>query len=282
MRIHGCLALFCLNLLAVLLLAGCGSRDGRTLAYELASRVDLEPVTYLAHGFTLRGFLRLPDDADQSHTLVVYIEGDGHAYVNRYTPSKDPTPANPMSLRLALSDPSPALLYLGRPCQYTEDEPCSMRYWTVDRYSPVAVDAMSIALDQAKRQTGAKSLFLVGYSGGGAVAVLLAARRSDVAGLATVAGNLNHAMWTSLHDVSPLRGSLNPLDDAKRLRHLPQVHFVGEDDRVVPLRVAESYMEQLGEYAPGRIVMVEGVDHNCCWPRLWPRLLRKWSSKWGR
>ncbi len=51
--------------------------------------------------------------------MVVYIEGDGRAYVNRRTPSNDPTPGNPMALRLALADPSLRVLYLGRPCQYT-------------------------------------------------------------------------------------------------------------------------------------------------------------------
>jgi len=41
-----------------------------------------------------------------SKTLRVYIEGDGHAWENRNTPSTDPTPLNPISFQLALADPS--------------------------------------------------------------------------------------------------------------------------------------------------------------------------------
>jgi hypothetical protein len=44
------------------------------------------------------------------------------------------------------------------------------------------------------------------------VASLVAARRHDVVRLVTVAGNLDHLAWTTLHGVSPLTGSLNPAD----------------------------------------------------------------------
>jgi len=272
-------------LLALLLLAqsGCAWFQGRKLAQELASRGGLESVAYEANGFVMRGFIRLDDSDYPTDELVVYIEGDGHAYVDKRTPSNDPTPQNPMSLRLALEDPAPSLLYLGRPCQFAQDdEGCSSRYWTVGRYAPVTVDAMNKALDQAKAQAGARKLYLAGYSGGGAMAALLAARRSDVAGLATVAGNLDHALWTRIHCVSPLRGSLNPVDDAERLRQLPQAHFSGGHDEIVPTLVTESFMKKIGEDSLARMVVIEQADHACCWPRLWPKLLREWGALWGR
>lgn len=276
---HSFLVLVLLLLLSWLV--GCAARDGRRIAQELADNRGFTPVVFQANGFTLRGFLRCPDWRRRD-SLVVYIEGDGHAYEDRRTPSSDPTPHNPMGLRLALQDPAACLLYLGRPCQYLRDEPCSMRYWTVDRYAPVVVDAMNQALEQAKEQTGAKQLYLAGYSGGGSMAVLLAARRQDVAGIATIAGNLDHALWTSLHEVSPLRGSLNPADEAKRLRNMPQVHFAGENDCIVPPQIAESYMQQLGSSKNARLVLVEDTDHDCCWPGIWAELLHKWHGYWGR
>lgn len=277
-------ALFCLALSVTLSsLSGCSWFQGRRLAQELASRGGLDNVSFKANGFVMRGFIRLADEDHPPSELVVYIEGDGHAYLDRRTPSDDPTPLNPMSLRLALEDNAPSLLYLGRPCQFAQDEEqCSTRYWTVGRYAPVTVDAMNKALDQAKALSGARKLYLAGYSGGGAMATLLAARRNDVAGLATIAGNLDHALWTRLHGVSPLRGSLNPADDAARLRQLPQAHFSGGRDEIVPTLITESFMNELGEDSLARMVVIEQADHSCCWPRLWPKLLKQWGALWGR
>lgn len=259
-----------------LLLAGCAGPRGRELAASLASRPGWDSVAWSAGGFTLRGFARHGPGAD----LVVYIEGDGLAYRNRRTPSPDPTPDNPLALRLALADPAPKVLYLGRPCQFTQaGETCSMRFWTLERYGEEVVRAMDTVLDRAKADLGATRLYLVGYSGGGALAVLLAARRDDVAALATVAGNLDHKAWTTLHKVSPLTGSLNPADYAARVRHIPQVHFVGEDDEIVPASLARDFVRRLGKAAPARVETAPGVDHACCWPTLWPELLR--HAPWG-
>lgn len=260
-----------------LLLTGCAGPRGRELAASLASRPGWSPVAWSAGGFTLRGFARNGPGPD----LVVYIEGDGRAYQNRRTPSADPTPDNPLALRLALVDPAPKVLYLGRPCQYTQaGEPCSMRFWTQERYGEEVVRAMDTILDRAKADLGATRLNLVGYSGGGALAVLLAARRDDVAALATVAGNLDHKVWTTLHQVTPLTGSLNPVDHAARVRHIPQVHFVGEDDEIVPASLARDFVRKMGSPATARVESVPDVDHTCCWPRLWPELLRHvpWAS----
>ncbi len=258
-------------LVLLLLLASCAAPRGRELAATLASRPGWRSVAWSAGDFTLRGFARPGPGSD----LVVYIEGDGRAYLNRRTPSTDPTPDNPLALRLALADPGPKVLYLGRPCQYVQaGETCSMRYWTLERYGEEVVRAMDTVLDRAKADLGATRLYLVGYSGGGALAVLLAARRDDVAALVTVAGNLDHKAWTALHKVSPLTGSLNPADYAAKVRHIPQVHFVGEDDEIVPVSLAREFARGLGNPAPALVEVVPDVDHTCCWPRLWPELLR--------
>jgi pimeloyl-ACP methyl ester carboxylesterase len=116
---------------------------------------------------------------------------------------------------------------------------------------------------------------LVGYSGGGAVAALVAARRDDVARLITVAANLDHAAWTTHHRLAPLRGSLNPADLAQRLEVLPQVHLAGAKDRVVPPAIAESYLGRMDDRSRARLVVVEGADHDCCWVAAWPDLLRR-------
>ena len=113
-------------------------------------------------------------------------------------------------------------------------ERCSPKYWTSDRFAPAVIEATDRALDEAKELYGAKSLVLIGYSGGGSVAVLTAARRRDVGGIITVAALLDHKTWSHAEGLAPLRGSLNPIDVADRVAEIPQAHFVGTDDDVVP------------------------------------------------
>jgi len=55
------------------------------------------------------------------------------------------------------------------------------------RFAPEVINSFSRAIDTLKEKSGAKYVELVGYSGGGAIAVLVAAGRSDVVGVRTVA-----------------------------------------------------------------------------------------------
>lgn len=206
--------------------------------------------------------------------LTVYIEGDGLAWLGSTRVSPDPTPVHPLGLDLALQDSEPAA-WLARPCQYTFDAPaCEPRWWTTHRFGPDMVAAMDTGLDALKRRTGARELVLVGYSGGGALAVLLADRRSDVVGLATVAGNLDTDEWTRRLGLTRLSGSLNPANVATQVTHIPQIHFVGDLDTVMPREVAVAY-ETRSRQATSRLQVVAGADHTCCWRERWPELARR-------
>jgi pimeloyl-ACP methyl ester carboxylesterase len=133
---------------------------------------------------------------------------------------------------------------------------------------------MNTALEVMKARYGAKSLVLVGYSGGGAVAAILAAYRKDVERLVTVAGNLDHRAWTQHHAVSPLVASLDARDLIPDLRGLQQVHIAGSRDRIIPVAIVQRFAERIGPNA--RLVVREDADHHCCWvddwPRLWPQV----------
>lgn len=131
---------------------------------------------------------------------------------------------------------------------------------------------MDSALNQLKDMFDARRLTLVGYSGGGAVAALLAVRRSDVIRLVTVAANLDHEAWTEYHRLSPLRESLNPIDDAIQLREISQVHFVGSADIVVPPKIVHTFKKTLGHSPRVDVQTLSGFDHECCWVEAWPRL----------
>lgn len=75
---------------------------------------------------------------------------------------------------------------------------------------------------------------LIGYSGGGVLAALIAARRTDVRRIVTVAANLDLAVWTRTLGVDAMRNSLDPAREADRIEAIPQYHLAGASDEAVP------------------------------------------------
>jgi dienelactone hydrolase len=172
------------------------------------------------------------------------------------------------------------VLYLGRPCQYTEGADrrgCSEADWTGGRFSARLVEALDRAVDLVKARTGAASVALHGFSGGGAMAALLAARRQDAVFLATVAGNLDHRVWTGRNGDTPLHDSLNPADFAAGARRVPQLHVLGGQDLVIPPALLDSWLRQSPGAQAWRIVLPE-ADHAGPWAPAWPELLRTYRK----
>ena len=248
--------------------------DGRSRALRLADQAGFETARIPAGAFTLYSAYKGRRGA--GGRLVVYVEGDGQAWTNRFTLSPDPTPLDPMGLQLAIRDERPLVVYLARPCQYAaRQDPalCHPRYWASRRFAPEVVAATSAAVDHYNAVLGADEVELVGYSGGGAIAALVAAARDDVVALTTIVAPLDHAAWTAHHDIAAMPGSLNPADAAAALAEVPQIHLVGGDDDIVPALVARSYLSRLPGSSPARLVVVDGFGHTCCWQRDW-KLLR--------
>jgi pimeloyl-ACP methyl ester carboxylesterase len=126
-----------------------------------------------------------------------------------------------------------------------------------------------------KKKSGAKHVELIGYSGGGALAVLIAARRSDIIALRTIAGNLDPKALCAYHNVSQLDGSMDPLDFAQKVAHIPQRHFVGSDDSTIPHFIARSFVKRMGDKNDRRIIVVEGATHHSRWRERWSELLKE-------
>lgn len=210
--------------------------------------------------------------------LAIYVEGDGLAFLSANRVSDDPTPNKPLALQLAVRDPRPNVVYIARPCQFVTGRSlrnCNHSYWTFARYSEAAVSATEAVVQRFKQESGASSILLYGYSGGGAIAALVAARRNDVVRLTTVAAVLDHETWTRLDGMSPLVTSLNPPDFHSSLEGIRQVHYVGADDDVVPPSVARAYQARFPAEAKPPVVVVPNADHVCCWVDWWPSLLKK-------
>lgn len=205
----------------------------------------------------------------------VYIEGDGLAWMGRRMPSGDPTPTDPVALRLAVADPAENVIYMARPCQYSRGARCQRDYWTHKRFAPEAVRAVDEALDRIVAAAPVDGVELVGFSGGGTMGALLAARRGDVVSLRSVAGNLDHRAHSRVHNVSLLDGSLNPPDEAARLRDVPQLHFIGAQDKNVTAEIYQSYRRALRDGRCVRHEMVAGVAHEKGWVEKWPELLNR-------
>jgi pimeloyl-ACP methyl ester carboxylesterase len=210
---------------------------------------------------------------------TLYIEGDGQSWLSRRRPSMDPTPTNPVALHLATRDNGPNVIYLARPCQYSKmlvaDTPCDTEWWTSKRLSTEVLNAMNAALDDIKAHNDIRKFNLVGYSGGAGIAVLLASERNDIASIRTVAGNLDHGLFTGMHKISPMDGSLDPITVAAKVADIPQHHFIGEWDDVVPVGIYDSFRAAAGPSTCMRSSMVAETTHEKGWVNKWPEMLQK-------
>ncbi len=265
------------GVLCVLWLSGCSTAPTLSERSEAAQRsaeaAGLRKQLIDVDNFTLLSFQKINFPA---HVLRIYIEGDGLAWVSRNRPSSNPTPINAVGLSLALADDSDNVVYLGRPCQWLplQDQAlCQPELWTHQRYSQVVVNALSEAISQIliqHFQSGARpSIELVGFSGGATLALLLAVQRNDIASVRTVAGNLSPKALTTYHNVSPLAGSLDPVDAIKLLADVPQHHYVGAKDRIVVPDVINDYWFQLPHSLCSRITTVADAGHQYPWASLW-------------
>ena len=209
--------------------------------------------------------------------LHVYIDSDGTPWSGS-VPSADPTPRHPVMLELMGLDRSPSV-YLGRPCYHglAESPACDPRHWTTDRYSRQVVDSLGEVVGKVLADGRYRGVAWFGHSGGGALAVLLAARFPQTAAVVTLGANLDTAAWARFAG-QDLSGSLNPVATVSPFpSHLYQRHYAGSDDRIVPPSVSASAAVRLGQ----PLTVIEGFRHGCCWATMWPKLLKDVEAATG-
>lgn len=248
---------FVLLTLALFALTACASPASRIDA--TAQRAGL--VREIVRGTDFRHVVYTRAMSSSDARLTIYLESDGLPWVNGRVPSSDPTSRDPLALKLMLQSKGPAL-YVTRPCYHElMDEGCSWQQWTLARYSESIVDSMVAAIRTKLHDVNAARVQLVGYSGGGALAVLIAERLADVERVVTIAANLDTDAWTTHHGYLPLQGSLNPAR-GDRPHPWEEVHLQGGKDTVVPIATTEAYFKR---HPASRRITFENFDHACCW-----------------
>lgn len=204
--------------------------------------------------------------------IHVYLEGDGQPWLRGRWPAVDPNSSEMTALKLMMLDPHPSI-YLNRPCYGHAEMPanCSATLWTDGRYSKEVVEIMAAGLQDLGRQYPGARLVLLGHSGGGTLAMLLAQLLDNVVAVVTAAANLDHRAWTSARGFLPLHRSLNPVEQPALPAGIVRWHLAGAADQQVPAHITQ---EVAGRDPSARFFLHPEFDHSCCWQRVWPALLQ--------
>jgi len=185
----------------------------------------------------------------KNNSIHIYIEGDGNAYDAYGQPTSNPTPHGIFVRDLVAKDNFENVVYMARPCQFIMDDNCKQIDWTTGRFSKQIIDAQAETIKQIAAD---KKITLIGYSGGAMISGLVIKQNInlDIEKWITVAGVLNHKKWTKYFGDAPLTESL----DIDSLPDIPQVHFVGEHDKIVPYELAKQWTKD--------IVLIPNATHD--------------------
>ena len=239
-----------------------------------ANLSGLDQQSIQSEGFTLLALQNQLRPAQNqlrpAKVLHIYIEGDGQPWASGKI-ATNPGPFKLPTLSLLQQDSSPSL-YLGRPCYFQDlvgNKNCHPSLWTRARYSQQIVDLMVSALLSRKDLDAYEEWVLVGHSGGGTLAYLMAQQLPKVKKVVAIASNLDVDAWVTYHQYAPLDLSLNPA----RLHSKPLQLFylAGGKDKNVPLKLNQHFLNKVN----AEIIFRDEYDHNCCWQKDWSAILEK-------
>lgn len=238
---------------------------------RVANRAQMQKKIIQTKDFVITTYCKITNPNDK---FVFYIEGDGLIYYDDHI-SDNPTPLFPLVLELAAIDLRPNIVYIARPCQCTipSEQPICRdnSYWTKKRFAPEVVAAVSEVINEISQ---GNRYDLIGYSGGGGIAVLVATLNPNkVRSIITIAANLDHVTFNNYHNSLPMEGSLNPIDYAQDIAHIPQLHLAGMRDDIVPPSLVKAFVRKANS-SYVKILQLKGVNHSDQWKRVWYKLLR--------
>jgi len=254
------------GLLLLVTLTACSSAVIRL--NQQAQSYGFAAVTSNADGFVIQSFHH--PAADSTQPLHVYLEGDGSPWENGWVPAAEPTTRASVMLPLMAMDPAPSL-NLGRPCYngHAGDAGCSAELWTDGRYGEQIVAAMAKVLKDFSAERNYRKLVLIGHSGGGTLALLLAERLPQTVAVVTLAGNVDIDLWADYHGYPRLSRSLNPA--SRPTTGIREWHLLGNRDRQIPPQLFQDSLQR----RPHSSVENIDADHSQGWQAVWPNLLRR-------
>lgn len=208
--------------------------------------------------------------------LHIYVGGDGQAFLAPDRIADDPTPPTDLALQLMLSDKAD-VVYVARPCYHgtARDEECGPIYWTLLRYSNAVVDSMAMAIRSLTELYKDRQITLIGYSGGGVIAMLVARRLNMPVTVVTVSAPLDVAAWLDHHNYTPMQESVNPAKIEKWPQGMRRIHLFGAEDQVVPAWTQTNAF--FGMKEDDQVRVISGFTHTCCWLEDWPQLLQSFE-----
>lgn len=113
---------------------------------------------------------------------------------------------------------------------------------------------------------------LVGFSGGGTLAVLMAPAVDRLCLVITLASPLDTDEWSARRGYSVMVGSQNPATTTAPLdRRIRQIHFRGADDGVVDPASGAAYMQRNPD---AQVTVIPGLAHGAEWADAWSERVR--------
>ncbi len=207
--------------------------------------------------------------SDSAHPTWLFLDGDGNSWLRNGRVAEDPTPTNPVALELMALNPTPAV-YIARPCTFGTlqlDNACDPAVWTVDRYAGKVVDSLfDVMVGLGLLDV---PVVVVGYSGGGVLALHLAARLQNAVGVLTIAANLDVDRWLKHHSYTKRLLENLPASPLPLRTTLVQLHVFGNSDDNAPYFLSA---ELLARDPNVRVRRFSGANHDCCWSELWPAI----------
>ncbi len=260
---------FIFSLLTVFFLSGCLLLPTERTRYY-GKKYGFERQELKGTDFTHVVYFSHPNP--QSETLHVYLEGDGRPWATRFQIAEDPTGWRPLMLQLMVLDHQPGL-YLGRPCYdgFVKEKTCQPALWTSARHSKTVVDSMAAVLSRFIARHPVQHLEFFGHSGGGALAMLLAAKFPQTETVVTVAGNLDIDAWTKYHHYSRLLLSLNPAKQPALSPSIQQLHLLAGRDKVIPPKLVKPWIARQPQ---AQSCVISTFTHLCCWKKIWPSVVK--------
>lgn len=214
---------------------------------------------------------------DPTKAFVFYIEGDGptsRRMPGGYRkPTKNPTPSKLITLQLAYLDEResiPNVVYLAQPCQYTSftvNKLCGTEYWTRKKMAPEVVESLNDVINSI---AGDSPVHLIGYSGGGGLAILIAAHNPNVKSIITIAGMLDRTQFNKYHKLtSDADYSLDPLNYVSAVSKIPQMHLSGARDDIIPPFIATAFVEASNSECVKQKIISKAKHDGDEWVKIW-------------